>query len=254
MWIWPDRCGCPEEAAAILAAKEKELSDMDDEDKKAYRMKLDQAGLSGLLNGYTFENFCPRSEWAEAGAIKSRVMQYAVTVATGKAEQKPWLVLYGGFGMGKSHLAGACIRYAIENGMTGCYFRVWPRYLSRLQASWDRRERKSNAYSDIVGDEYMAEAEADIIAELTRGQFVVIDDLDKQDASQWVKKVLFDVLNTRYNAQLPTILTFNNPLLAAYPGGRLLLDDYIGRAVVDRIIEHAFDVLAFNGPSFRSGL
>jgi hypothetical protein len=40
---------------------------------------------------------------------------------------------------------------------------------------------------------------------------------------------------------------------AAAPG-RLALEAYLGRAVLDRVIGAAFDVIEFSGPSYRSGM
>ena len=85
-----------------------------------------------------------------------------------------------------------------------------------------------------------------------------IDDLDKKDPgrSGWAREELYTVLNHRYNAQLPTILTFNYAPVEADPNapGRLRLERYLGRALVDRVIGAAFDVVAFDGPSYRSGV
>lgn len=164
-----------------------------------------------------------------------------------------WLILYGQYGNGKSHLAAAVIREALAHGWTtpstgsgrGCYFRVWTEYLKRLQASWKPRP-----------DDLEAEAEADIVAELQDGRLVVIDDLDKKDPTVWTRGVLYGVLNYRYNAELPTILTFNFGPDDADPRapGRLALEEYLGRASLDRLIGAACDVIEFGGPSFRSGV
>ena len=206
--------------------------------REEYLGRLRYAGLDGLLADYTFDSFMARPDWPVTTDIRSRVESYVDMVIHADFCNRPWLILHGRFGTGKSHLAGAVIRKAVDSGLSNCFFRVWPRYLARLQASWDRRK-------EALDDDFDAESESDIVAELTRGRIVVIDDLDKRSSSEWAQGVLFDVLNTRYNGRMPTVLTFNHDLDSQ------AIIDYVGGALLDRIAEHAFDVIEFSGPSYR---
>lgn len=245
--IWPEDHGCTEEAKArhqrsILEAK------MAEERKVAeYEAKLRKAGLIGWLRHATLDSFIPRPDWKEAREVRQRVCAYVNAVMALEAE-KSFLVLYGEWGSGKSHLAAAVIHQFIDAGWRNCYFRNWSEYLLRIQASWNRGQSPE--------DEDEAETEADIIAELQAGSIVVIDDLDKRKPSEWVRSTLYPVLNHRYNAGLPTILTFNYGLDTVDPlaPGRLALEEYLGRAVIDRLLGAAFDVIEFAGPSYRSGV
>lgn len=247
-----------------------------DEQRALYLARLKLAGLRGRLQDATFTTFSQRHDWPDAEAIRARVWAYTEKLLGGELERqhsprpipalagseaetaaamlgwlnnnrpvKNWLILYGDYGTGKSHLAAAIIREAIDRGFTNCYFRGWVHYLQRLQWSWSRDE----------GDRE-AEKEADIVRELQQGQIVVIDDLDKRTPSEWVRSSLYSVLHYRYEADLPTILTFNYGPDDADPKarGRLALEAYLGRAVLDRLIESAYDVIEFAGPSYRSGV
>ena len=84
----------------------------------------------------------------------------------------------------------------------------------------------------------------------------MIDDLDKRSATEWSREVLFSVVNERYNKGVPTVLTFNHGPGDRDPKapGRLALATYLGEAVLDRIVGAAFDVIDFDGPSYRSGV
>ena len=211
-----------------------------------WQAALQKAGLTGWLAGATFENFAPRQDWEGAMFRRDRVMAYAHALLNGEMGKCNWLILHGGYGAGKSHLAASVIYRVIAAGWKGCYFRVWTEYLQRIQASWDRN-RKS---------EEDGESEADITAELMKGRLVVIDDLDKRPGSEWSRRVLFTALNHRLNEGMPTILTFNYGPGQADPKvpGRLALLDYVGEAVLDRIVGTAFDLVEFDGPSYRSGV
>jgi len=100
------------------------------------------------------------------------------------------------------------------------------------------------------------EREADIIAELTTGWLVVLDDLDKQNNTDWERETLYTFLNQRYVGLLPTVLTLNTALDAPDPlaPGRLALERVMGRAVLDRIYEVCWGVVEFDAPSYRSGM
>lgn len=247
MWRWPDRHGCEYER---LALEEERLHTEEIERERIAQEReavLRRAGLTGKLVGYTFDQFVARNDWPSAGTVRYQVERYADSVASGHCG-RPWLILHGGFGMGKSHLAGAVLHKLIGAGWGDCYFRVWPDYVSRLSASWDARRLDRD-----LDDEFGAECEADIVNELKRGRVVVIDDIDKRQPYQWTREALFTVLNHRYNAEQPTILTFNYGLADLDPEARgvLALIPFIGQAILERIIESAFAVIGFDGPSYR---
>ena len=241
--IWPE-CGCAQSMTYRTALKKSEQAAREKAGLELYQAKLRKAGLIGWLAGATFGNYKPRPDWPAATKCKERVQVYGMSFLDGDLPVgKNWLILFGDYGLGKSHLGAAIIREAIDAGMQNVYFRVWPEYLKRLQATFN------NNNSD-------GETEQEISAELQQGQLVVIDDLDKRQPSEWVKGTLYEVLNYRYNHGLPTVLTFNYGPddVAAKAPGRLALEDYLGRAVIDRLIGAAYDMVEFVGPSYRSGI
>jgi DNA replication protein DnaC len=237
VWHWPSKHGCPEEMIALQAHEQRKFITARQQAEIDRRKLIARAGLADLLETYTFDHYTDREEWPAASGVRARVKAYAYSIEAGTLHGKPWLVLHGEYGTGKSHLAAAVIHYMVDLGWRECYFRVWTRYINRLQATMDRKRQ--------ADDEFGHETQADILAELTRGAVVAIDDIDKQPASEWTRSKLFDVLNTRYNKIIPTVLTFNTSLADRK------IEDYIGRAVLDRIMQHAYDIIEFNGPSYR---
>jgi DNA replication protein DnaC len=199
--------------------------------------RLERAGLSGLIETYTFDRYADRTDWPASATVRARVKAYAYAITGSTLNGKPWLVLHGAYGTGKSHLAAAVVRFCLEAGWNDVAFRVWTSTINRLQATMDKTRH--------VDDEFGHETQADILAELKRGSVVAIDDIDKQPATEWTRSKLFDVINTRYNQLTPTILTFNTSLEDR------LIQDYIGAAVLDRIMQHAYDIVEFTGPSYR---
>ena len=250
LWVWP-RCHCAESRAASAQSEEAKARAAKKCIADARSEAIQRAGLGGKLEGYTFSAFKNRLDWTGGtegegdkkhtwpgcDEVFSRVRAYACALSSGTLKRK-WLILWGDYGMGKSHLAAAVLWAALERGDTQVRFRDWTYWLQRIQATWDKRNNGND-------DEFEAETENDIINELRKGSLVAIDDLDKRAASEWVRGTLYSIINYRYVNDMPTILTFNIPLAS-----REILD-YIGRAVLDRIIENAFDVIEFRGESYR---
>jgi DNA replication protein DnaC len=236
-WIWPSKHGCALEMLYEAQHEHQSQITLQAQAEMSRRKALDLAGLTDLIETYTFERYEDRRDWPGSVDVRARVKSYAYAVSQGTLNGKPWLVLHGEYGTGKSHLAAAVVRFFVEEGDRKCFFRVWTRYINRIQATMDKTRH--------TDDEFGHETQADILAELTRGHVVTIDDIDKQPATEWTRSKLFDVINTRYNKMAPTVLTFNTAI------GDRKIEDYIGRAVLDRIMQHAYDIIEFDGPSYR---
>jgi DNA replication protein DnaC len=117
---------------------------------------------------------------------------------------------------------------------------VWTEYVDRLQATFDPDTSMSTgAYRTIY----------------QKAWALVIDDIDKKRPKPFWLEEMFSLLNHRYTARMPTILTFNTAPGDIDPrSGRPALVEYVGPPTYDRIVEMAFDVLHFDGPSSRSGI
>lgn len=250
-WIFREVHGCAEETAARVAAQATRDAQVRAQAQADYEARLKRAGLVGWLGRATFDNYTLRADWPGSADVKRQVMNYCTGLIDDTLPRsRNWLILCGSYGSGKSHLAAAIIRnmFLVKHPS---YFRVWPAYLERIKASWERERR---VFDD--SDDGPQETESDIARELQNGKVVVIDDLDKKVATEWTKSTLYSVLNHRYNAELPTILTFNYGPGEADPQapGRAALEQYLGRAVLDRVIGATYDIIEFNGPSYRSGM
>ena len=225
--IFPERCGCQKELATVADEAERRGQVMDRDAQIAWSMTLQRAGLIGWLARATFDSYRSRADWPGSGQVCGYVKEYARALFRNELGQTPWLVLYGAYGSGKSHLAAAVCHDALRQNMDRVFFRPWNEYIGRLLGSLSR----------VPGQERTQ----DIMAELQSGRLVVVDDLDKVPPSKsgWIEGQLFTVMNYRYNAALPTIITMNtNPETMVGPVG-------------DRLRGAAFDSVCFDGPSFR---
>lgn len=227
IWRYRDRHHCPEETQALAAQDAAQSA----ENRRTLAARLERAGLTGELATATFDTFRARRDWRDALVVKQKALDWLAGLQAG---QTNWLVLHGGYGLGKSHLAAALCRAVLEQGEHSAFFRVWPEWLQRLQLSWGQRHEPD------------AEKESDIVAEMSRGWLVALDDLDKVKSSDWMQSQLFMVLNRRLTDRLPTVITCN-----ARPGPQLAA--VIGKAATDRLMGRAV-LVSFEGPSYRSGV
>jgi DNA replication protein DnaC len=163
----------------------------DEEDGARLNRLLRYSNL-GPLSRLTFENLSPRGRSPNAQHQEA----FAAAAAAGQAfgaRPAGWLVLSGPSGCGKTHLAAAIAGQCIENGQAAL-FMVVPDLLDHLRAAY--HPEGETGYDELF--------------EMVRGAPVlVLDDLGVQNATPWVEEKLFQLINHRYSAQLPTVITTN---------------------------------------------
>jgi DNA replication protein DnaC len=147
------------------------------------------------LSQMTFENFMPQG--LGLSGEKQRNLQNAYDTALRFAEEpRGWLLFKGGFGAGKTHLAAAIANYRLKIGEPALII-VVPDLLDYLRATYAPN-------SAVTYDERF---------EALRGApLLLLDDLGSHSATPWAQEKLFQLLNFRYNAQLPTVITTNQEL------------------------------------------
>ncbi|MCC7020846.1 MAG: ATP-binding protein [Ardenticatenales bacterium] len=151
-----------------------------------------QASHLAALDGMTFETFTIEASGNSPESAAS--LHTAMTEARAFAAQpKGWLVLWGGYGTGKTHLAAAIANARLAEGEP-VLFVVVPDLLDYLRAGFAR---------DADGD-------LDARLEAVRGApLLILDDLGTQAPTPWAGEKLFQILNHRYTHQLPTVITTN---------------------------------------------
>lgn len=144
----------------------------------------------------TFGNFSLRhGEGIPADILKG--LEKAFKAAKQFAEHPSgWMVITGGYGSGKTHLAAAIANYRAAEGYPPLFV-VVPDLLDHLRATF-------NPNSSVSYDQRFEE--------VRNASLLILDDLGTQSATPWAREKLYQLLNHRYNAELPTVITTANTL------------------------------------------
>lgn len=153
--------------------------------------------LSNLeaLAHYTFERFAPEGHGLPPDKRANLRMAYESARAYAD-HPEGWLVLQGGYGCGKTHLAAAVANARIELGSPALFLNV-PDLLDYLRAS----------FSPTAETDY-----AERFDMICHCELLILDDLGTESSTPWAHEKLFQILSTRYVHRLPTVITTNHTL------------------------------------------
>ncbi len=146
------------------------------------------------------------------------------------------LYIYGDNSSGKTFLTACMCNELVWKGYR-CVYTNLANILNEIRASYDG---KGLGVCELLG-------------KLNTYDFAFIDDLGKefigreynQKNSKWAEEKLFEILNSRYNAEKPTIFSSN------YSIGELMSVLGLDKAIVERINEMSTRVLKLEGDDFR---
>jgi DNA replication protein DnaC len=187
--------------------------------------KLRRGSNTETLSGKTFETFLPDGVSPDA-AIRATVRAaFERCRAFAEAPDK-WLLLTGTYGCGKTHLAAAIANHCLDQGQPVLFLNT-PDLLDRLRAG----------FAPGADDTY-----AERFEEIRTAPILVLDDLGTESPTPWAVEKLYQLLNYRYNAQLPTVITSNREFKDIEPRVASRLSD-----------AQMVSTLTIRAPDFRAG-
>ncbi len=156
------------------------------------RQRLERLSNLGPLTRLNFASLHPEGRSADP----VRRARFRETVERARAfatAPSGWLLLAGPPGSGKTHLAAAIANVRLTAG-EAVVFVVVPDLLDHLRAAF--------APASPIGYDELFES-------VRETPLLILDDLGTQSGTAWAREKLFQLLNHRYNSQLPTVVTTN---------------------------------------------
>ncbi len=157
--------------------------------------RLKQYSHLGSLARFTFDNLMPEGRSSHKRSQEQFGHAYQAARAFAAAP-KGWLVLSGPSGSGKTHLAAAIVNERISQGQPAFYITA-PDLLDRIRASF-------NPDSQVPYDEFFDQ--------VRNAPLLALDDLGVQSGTAWAKEKLDQLLTSRFNNELPTVIVTNTPV------------------------------------------
>lgn len=194
--LYYERCECNDAQAywheydlkkLRMLEEEKKLELMQEFSRKVEKI-IKNSKMSKRNLSYKFDNFelNTRNE-----KVFNNLKNYSERLV--KCIDKKGLILVGNNGVGKTHIACSIANKLIENGIPVIYGTLI-NLLAELRNSYDT----DNNISEI-----------EIIKLYENVELLIIDDLGKEKPSEWGLEKLFTIINSRYENNLPVIITTN---------------------------------------------
>jgi len=166
-----------------------------------------------LLKSMTFEKFDYKR--VNLPLEQRENLEHAFREALNFAQSpEGWLVLQGVNGCGKTHLAAAIANYRLQASKPALFV-VVPEFLDHLRSAFSPESRVS--YDQLF-------------ERTKKAPLLILDDFGEQSTTPWAQEKLYQVINYRYNARLPTVITttcsldeIENPISSRLADPRLSL-------------------------------
>lgn len=152
-------------------------------------LRLERARIPRRFSGKLVENF----ETGRNAKRKTIVEASRAYINTFNAQSTPGLLITGGVGCGKTHIAVAILQGIIRRGFSGLYYNM-PDLLSDIRATYGDNSNLT---------------ETDLLDDINEPDLLVLDDLGAETAKDWVNDRLYLIVNRRYESCKPIIVTTN---------------------------------------------
>ena len=201
----PQRCDCPEAVAAYEKAEaDRKAAEQAERDAEAARMMQNRVreiiGASGMNARFLRRTFDSYQQTQENHRALTACKKYADTFRDKlpTADTDPGrngLFITGPKGTGKTHLAAAIANQLMREG-TAVVCMTMIDLLDRIKQTFEKQKQWGASESSVLN------TYKDV-------PLLIIDDMGKEPATEWAVSKIYAIINARYEAYLPTIITTN---------------------------------------------
>ena len=139
---------------------------------------------------------CRLNNYEAINQSQRDALSFADSLVDGYPGVDRGLLLMGGVGVGKTHLAIAIMRALIEQKGVPCVFYESGSLLKAIQDSYNSISQTS---------------EMRVLAPVYDAEVLVLDELGATVPTDWVRDTMYQIINKRYNDRKLTIFTTNFP-------------------------------------------
>ena len=212
-FVFYQQCQCAEVVAVREREKQAEVNQHQirealRQQKLAQSIRAMFGEMPERFRDRTFQNY---RKLPENSAAYETARKYSA-----QFPQSTGLMFFGDVGTGKTHLAAAIAHEQISKGHSVLFGTV-PSLLSRIRSTYNDSDN---------------ETEREVMQVFYRCSLLILDDLGKEKVGDWVEERLYEIVNDRYNRNLPIIITTNVGLESVQK-----LYKKNGAAIVSRLFE-----------------
>lgn len=190
---------------------------------------------SGIPLNYTrasLDNFqIPQDNPLARAGLGKVMLEVRAFVREYPLGERPGLLLSGGTGTGKTHLAVAALKALIDKGYEGLFF-DYQNLLDRIRSGYNATAGASDK------EAYRTAMDAEIL---------LLDDLGAHRVNEWVEDTVTSILTYRCNHKKPLIATTNLDAAEAavaykLDGGKEIYRKTLGEAIGERARSRLFEM------------
>lgn len=213
---------CETEKKQLSDARDKQLAQF--ESKRKIEEQLKRSMIPKRFQSKTIDSFETNNDGQDKA---KRISQWYVNTWTDRLENGTCLLFCGNVGTGKTHLSTAIANAVIGAGYSALFTTIAD-VMRSIKSTYDKSSDQS---------------ERQAISAFTVPDLLIIDEISVSQGSEHEKRLMFEIINKRYEDIKPTIVLTN-----LSPDG---LKENLGERILDRLREGGGKMVLFNWESSR---